>query len=448
MKALYGDDSPIAALATPKAESALALIRCSGKDTLSLIARCFSAPAQLERAPAHSIVYGWLNNAGEKIDSVLVSVFHAPRSYTGEESAEITCHGGVAVVEAVLKTLRAAGFRAALPGEFTFRAFMNGKLDLTKAESVMEIVRAKTDKARERAVQRLAGDLEAQIQDLKRCLLAILAGIEIVLDYPDEELESDREIPDTQAACAVLERLRALSASFQQERLYQEGALLVIAGRPNAGKSSLFNRLLREDRSIVTPVPGTTRDWIEAWIVIEGLPVRLVDTAGLHDSSDTLEQLGINRSRELASCADLVLYVIDGAHGLVPKDEDFIRASPVPLLPVWNKADTAPAPEGYRAVSAKTGAGLADLGKDIAAALLSLPDREIPTGIASERQKSLIDRAVEALEGGLALVQAGQTLDLIAPHFRDALTALGEITGEVSTAELLETIFSQFCVGK
>jgi tRNA modification GTPase len=405
---------------------------------------------RLQKAPANTVLYGWINNAGERIDTVLVSVFHAPKSYTGEESAEISCHGGTAVVDAVLKTLRGAGFRDALPGEFTLRAFMNGKLDLTKAESVMEIVRAKTDKARERAASRLAGALEAEIRDIKTALLEILGGIEIFLDYPDEEVEggAPEQVPDEQAARAALARLSLLADSFQQERLYQEGALLVIAGRPNAGKSSLFNRMLREDRSIVTPVAGTTRDWIEAWIAIEGLPVRLVDTAGLRDSSDPLEQIGVTRSRELISSADLVLYVIDGTEGRTHEDEAFIRSSSTPLLPLWNKADQAPPPEGCRAVSAKSGLGLAELGKAVAATLSGLKDREAPFGIGSERQKSLIDRAVKDIEEGLALSRQGQTLDLIAPCFRDAVDALGEITGEVSTAQLLETIFSRFCVGK
>jgi tRNA modification GTPase len=514
----YGDETPIAALATPPGESALAVIRISGKSAINLMTPFFSRPGVLQKAPGHSLVYGWMiNPAGERIDEVLVAVYRAPKSYTGEEGADISCHGGAAVVKGIMDILKAAGFRNALPGEFTFRAFMTGKLDLTRSESVMELVSARTDRSRERAVHRLSGALEGEIREIKALLLQVLAGTELFLDYSEEDLPASRSgdgsfdgggpeadealgrLPDRALAEEALERLRVLAASYRMERLYHEGALTVIAGRPNAGKSSLFNRLLKEDRSIVTGLPGTTRDWIEAWVSIRGIPIRLADTAGLHASDDAVERLGMERSRELLREADLILYVIDGEAGITGEDRGFFRdfggsrvpagkppevSAPVPLIPLWNKADAAPAPEAsctgkargtgealppgetpfpavnFLPVSAKTGAGIPVLTEAIAAALESAaagessggsPGMAVPKpspGIATARQKELIDEAVQNLAEALALADRTGPLDLIAPLIREGINALGEITGELSTADILETMFSRFCVGK
>jgi tRNA modification GTPase len=467
----YGDTAPILALATPPAESALALIRVSGAHTLELLAAVFSRPGKLLEAPGNTVVHGWITASGEKLDEVLISVYRAPRSYTGEDGADVSCHGGMAVVKTVLGVLKTAGFRDALPGEFTFRAFMNGKLDLTRAESVMELVSAKTDRGREHAVGRLAGSLEQEISGVKTLLVRVLAGTELYLDYSEDELgntndEAAGRLPDRPLAEAALKRLRALAASYRMERLYAGGALAVIAGRPNAGKSSLFNLLLREDRSIVTDIPGTTRDWIEAWISLGGIPIRLIDTAGLHDSEDPVECLGMARSRELLQQADLVLYIIDGTDGITGEDRRFLaqRGSSAPLIPLWNKADKAALRSDLYAetkplpVSAKTGEGLPALIAAIIAQLETVcggsgdsPGIETgrsSTGIGTARQKELIDRAIAALEEALVLADQREPLDLIAPLLREGVNSLGEITGEVSTADILEAMFSRFCVGK
>jgi tRNA modification GTPase len=496
-KPFYGDESPIAALATPPGESALALIRCSGPGSLALLSGIFSRPRRLREAAGNSVVHGWIRlPAGGLIDEVLVSVYRAPKSYTGEEGADISCHGGAAVVRAVLGALTTAGFREGLPGEFSFRAFMNGKLDLTRSESVMELVRARTDSGREHALGRLAGRLRGEIAALKRSLVEALAETELHLDYDEGELglsgggvvsaeSPSAELPSAESPSAesppvalpgrglvedALERLDQLAEGWPGERLYQEGALAVIAGRPNAGKSSLFNALLGEDRSIVTNVPGTTRDWIEALVNIRGIPLRLVDTAGLREigssgapAPDQAEELGIQRSRELLRRADLLLYVIDGTRGLQDEDAALLTAQaalprPAPRLLLWNKADIAPAacppaqpPDrgSFLPVSAKTGEGLAELCGAIEAALGGKPQRGTgETGLGSVRQKELVDRARTALGDALDLADRGGTLDLAAPLLREAVDALGEITGEVSTGDILEAIFSKFCVGK
>ena len=527
----YGDKDPIAALATPLAQSALALIRTSGgggsresgTSAIELLAKVFSRPGKLLDAPGNSIVHGWIvdpvnspesNNGNKnKIDEVLVSVYRNPNSYTGEDGADISCHGGIAAVKAIMAVLKKAGFREALPGEFTFRAFMNGKLDLTRAESVMELVASKTGRGREQAVRRLAGVLEKEISAIKALLVEVLAGTEIYLDYSEDEFfgsqsgaepndEEAGRLPERELAEEAAARLRVLSDLWRRERIYAEGALAVIAGRPNAGKSSLFNYLIREDRSIVTDLPGTTRDWIEALISVEDIPLRLADTAGLRElgknnlasARDEAERIGIQRSLELLDRANLILYVIDGVMGFTSEDRDFLasRKTAAPaaqILVLWNKADLMPPPSlaetalpgKILAVSAKTGEGISELMRSIARLLeaasfctgggtgggeprpSTLAEdtgsenysrvnadtyRQDAVGPGSLRQKELIDVSLNSVEEALALAGQGEALDIIAPMFRSAINALGEITGEVYGGDILEAMFSRFCVGK
>ena len=463
----YGDDSPIAAFATASG-GALALIRCSGKGAIECAETVFSSPEKLRQAAGNTVLHGWIithnlgqEGNGEKIDEVLISVFRAPKSYTGEDSLDISCHGGGAAGRGVMAALRAAGFRDALPGEFTFRAFMNGKLDLTRCESVMELVSAKTDAGRSHAVCRLSGVLENEINIIKKQLVEILSGVEIFLDYSEDEISADADekngrFSGGERARESLVRLRKLAESWQRERIYQEGILAVIAGRPNAGKSSLFNLLLKEERSIVTDIPGTTRDWIEAWISLEGVPIRLADTAGLRDSSDPVEKIGIEHSRNVLEAADVILYLIDGAAGVTAEDRAFI-AEHKPLLVLWNKADIAlPPPDefayAFLAISAKTGEGITELASTITGAIgLRTPaeaEASSEVSLGTIRQKNLVEAAAAALEEALNLAQREEPLDLIAPLIREAVNSLGEITGEVSTAGILEEMFSKFCVGK
>ena len=296
---IYGDEAPIAAVATTPGNSALTLIRCSGNGCIESVSSVFKSSKikTLCEEKGNTVIHGWIvNKEKEKIDEVLISVFRSPKSYTGEDSLDICCHGGYVVAEAVMTVLKTAGLRNALPGEFTFRAFMNGKIDLTRSESVMELVCAKTNKGRQHALRRLSGSLEKEISNIKELLVQVLASTEIFLDYSEDEISADGDeiagkLPNKEIALSAMDSLKKLSASWQFERLYQEGVVIVIAGRPNAGKSSLFNALLKEDRSIVTEVPGTTRDWIEAQISANGIPTRLIDTAGLRDSNDAVEKI-------------------------------------------------------------------------------------------------------------------------------------------------------------
>ncbi|MCX7949760.1 MAG: tRNA uridine-5-carboxymethylaminomethyl(34) synthesis GTPase MnmE [Treponemataceae bacterium] len=507
----YGDEQPIAAYATPLAESALTLIRTSGKESIHQLARVFSRPDRLRTSEGNRILHGWIQTEeGTKLDEVLLMVYRAPHSYTGEDGVDISCHGGYAAARAVMQALLSVGFREALPGEFTFRAFLHGKLDLTRAESVLEMVQARTDEARRHAVDRLLGKLEAEIRSIKEQLMTALAATELFLDYSEddgvsliaqegkdtggslpEQLEAAGRMPDRPLVVEAQHRLRDLARSYQRERLYTEGALIAIAGPPNAGKSSLFNQLVKEERSIVTDIPGTTRDYIEAWISIEGIPIRLVDTAGLRDAQDPIEQIGVARSKSILQRADAVLYVLDGTVGISEEDHLFLeqyrriaqgpyekspdqeeisenrKGKELPLCIVWNKADMAPLTNQKEAslrqalgpllgsvpvcvVSALTGTGIPELAEKMVP-LLGVEKKEVSeqsVGIGSVRQKERIERALAAVEEALVLDSQGEPLDIIAPLLREAVDALGEITGEVSTADILETMFSRFCVGK
>ena len=451
----YSPHEPIAALSTPWGQSALALVRVSGAGSLGLLSGLFDPASALTAAPGHAAVHGRLRDpaaGGENIDEVLVIVYRAPRSFTGEESAEICTHGSPLIVGRVLGLLSRAGFRPAGPGEFTLRAFLNGRLDLTQAEAVNEIVRARTDRARALALHRLAGSVEGKVRALKERLLGLQAAVEVRLDYPEEEL------PGELAPAAELDGLEAelagLAATYRIGRLYQEGVTAVLAGRTNSGKSTLFNRLLREERAIVSEAPGTTRDYLEGGIELEGVPVRLFDTAGYREAGDPVELEGQRRTDTLVDGAQLVLYLVDAAAGLDAEDRLFLEqhSGQAGLLPLWAKADLtgAAAPAGFLAVSAATGQGITELaglmGRRILAGLGPAPGEEAV--IDSLRQKELLDRALASFREFQAGLRAGTSLDLLAVDLREALEALGRITGEVVTQDILAEIFSRFCVGK
>lgn len=447
---------PIAALATPPGSGALAVLRTSGPGAIELAASCFSRPEALRAAPGHSLVRGSFIDpeSGDMVDDVLAAVFRAPRSYTGEDSVEFSCHGSPAVARRVLSVLESAGFAPALPGEFTFRAFASGKLDLVRAEAVRELSSASSEAARRDALARLSGRLSSEFSALRDKIVDLLAEIEVRLDYPEDE---GPEAPAGWAPglAAALSRVESLIASHAAGRLRDEGALVVAAGRPNAGKSSLFNLLLREERAIVSPEPGTTRDWIEAWIELGGMALRLADTAGLREAESEIESAGVSRSRDLVGRADVVVYLADGRGGADAADMEFLARHP-DAIRVWNKTDLpdcAPVPEGWIGVSAATGAGLRGLERAIsdritqaAGGAASAAEAEIR--VASRRQKSLLDACAASLRDALRDLDAGAPLDSLAVCVREAADRLGEITGEISGEEVFERIFGSFCLGK
>ncbi|MGA2764849.1 MAG: tRNA uridine-5-carboxymethylaminomethyl(34) synthesis GTPase MnmE [Spirochaetia bacterium] len=442
-------DDPIAALATPLASSALAVIRVSGTGSLDLLARLVKGGGTAASWRGNSIRRRVMRDGEEDVDEVMLAVYRAPRSYTGEDSAEIISHGSIPVIQRLLSLLTRSGFRPAGPGEFTQRAFLNGRMDLTRAEAVNEIVRARTDRARALALQRLSGAIESRVRAAREGLVDLRAGLEVAIDYPEDQHEGGL---DHQGALdRTISLLEGLTRTYRQGRIYQEGASVAIAGATNSGKSSLFNAILRQERAIVSDVHGTTRDWLEGTVSLEGIPVRLFDTAGLRRTSDPLEVEGMRRTGQVLESADCVIYIVDSTRGLDDEDRAFLsRRSGVPLVRAWNKVDlpeSRSAPEGFMPLSATTGHGLEKLETEVAATLGSPAESGEPL-IDSVRQRDLIGRALAAL-GRLREARArGVSADLLAVDLADAMDALGEITGEITTAEVLERMFAAFCVGK
>lgn len=453
----YTPEEAIAAIATALAPAALGILRCSGKNCIELLSKIFSRPKALLQAQGNTLVYGWISADENKIDEVLVSVFRAPKSFTGEDMVEISCHGGVHVVQTIYNLLLKSGFRAAERGEFTFRAFINGKADLTKAEAIREIIDSKTDESQSRAAGRLAGNLYETIDEVKKHIVDTLAAIEVEIEYPEDE-ETIADSFDSTELKKAEESLKELADSWKSEKIYQDGARVVLCGKTNAGKSSLFNALLKEDRAIVSDIEGTTRDFIESWIDFSGIPARLFDTAGLRQTNDKIEAVGVERTKDLSGEADLILYLIDSKTGLSTEDESFISEHrSIPLIIVWNKCDLAGEKienEGKDfalpqvRIAAKKGTGLGDLSEAVKKALsvTESTDRN-RTGLGSERQKNAVERALESVRHALTLSE-DYALDAVVQDLEDSLDSLGEITGDVTPDDVLGSIFSHFCVGK
>ena len=459
----YTPEEPIAAIATALAPSALALIRLSGKNCISLLSKVFSRPKALNQAEGNTIVYGWIvnpENPEEKqpVDEVLVSVFRAPKSYTGEEMAEISCHGGISPVTAIFNLLLKNGFRTALPGEFSFRAFVNGKSDLTKAEAVKEIIDSKTDASRSLAVGRLSGNLFNEIQSIKEKIISTIASIEVELEYPEDE-ENFSDSFDSTLLEQAKDSLTELSKSWQSQKLYQDGARIILCGKTNAGKSSLFNALLKEERAIVSDIEGTTRDWIESWVSFDGIPARLFDTAGLRITDDVIEQRGVEMTKDLTQDADIILYLVDSTKSEAQEDIDFISSfkNRIPVIKVLNKIDILENETSKDdslelpivKISAKTGLGISDLVKEVKNTLVkSTKSERTQAGLGSERQKQAVDEALDSVNHALEVSCTDFTMDAVVQDLEDALSFLAEITGETTPDDILGNIFANFCVGK
>lgn len=461
----YTPEEPIAAIATALAPGAIGIVRASGKGCIDLIAKCFSRPKALSQAEGNTMVYGWIvDNRGEfqaKIDEVMLGVYKAPKSFTGEDMVEIFCHGGVNVVSSIFNLLIQNGFRQAQKGEFTFRAYINGKTDLTKAEAVKEIIDSKTDASRSHAAGRLAGNLFNEIDSIKKLIVDTLASIEVGIEYPEDE-ETIADTFDNTNLLLAKERLSQLKDSWKSEKLYQDGARVVLAGKTNAGKSSLFNALLKEERAIVSDIEGTTRDWLESWVSFDGIPGRLFDTAGLRQTDDVIEARGVELTKDLSNDADLILYLVDSRNGLTAEDKKFIEGQKqVPLILVWNKADLVEAKTSDSQISsvakaecfisAKTGSGIGELCgkvKEIICKTSSTSERT-QAGLGSQRQKESVSEALERITHALEISRDGEYgLDAVVQDLEDSLDSLGEVTGSVTPDDVLGSIFSHFCVGK
>lgn len=453
----YAPEEPISSIATALAPAALGIVRVSGTGCIELVSKVFSRPKALLEAPGNTLVYGWIVDQGQKIDEVMLSVYRAPKSFTGEDMVEISCHGGPAVVTAIQNLMLKSGFRQANRGEYTFRAYINGKTDLTKAEAVKEIIDSHTDTSRSHAAGRLAGSLFTEIDSIKKLIIDTLASIEVEIEYPEDE-ETIADTFDRKNIEIAIKRLQSLVDSWQGEKLYQDGARVVLAGRTNAGKSSLFNAILKEERAIVSDIEGTTRDWLESWASINGIPVRLFDTAGLRETSDQIEAQGVEISRNLVHDADVVLYLVDSQQGLIKEDRDFIEHCTEPLIIVETKIDkdgenreNIEIKESFSVckISSKTGEGIAELFNQISAILTAgLSSERQQAGLGSARQKESVAEALESVKHALLSADDNYTLDAVVQDLEDAIDSLGEVTGDVTPDDVLGSIFANFCVGK
>ncbi len=442
----------IAAVSTPFGQGALAVIRLSGAEALPVAGQALGrAPEGLEERHAHRAKV----RAGDGVvlDDVVVTVFRGPRSYTGEDVVEISCHGGVLVVQRLLERLLECGARSAEAGEFTQRAFLNGKLDLTQAEAVMDVISAQTDLALRAAQHQLGGRIGVETEILRGEILEILAHVEAYIDFPEEDID-----PDTGAGLigrleGVKTRIDELLATAGQGRILREGARTVICGKPNVGKSSLLNVLLGYERAIVSERAGTTRDTVEEVVNVGGIPVRLIDTAGIRESVDEIERQGVERTKQHLAEADLVLEVVDASRekgALLPSDN---RENRHHLL-VLNKADLGAHPDWDQegkgvAISCKEGTGMDALGEAIGEQLsLGAASWGQEAVAVNARHQDCLRRAEKALSAAREQLSAGESPEFAAVDLRIALDAIGEVAGKVETEELLGEIFGRFCIGK
>ncbi|HZS77518.1 MAG TPA: tRNA uridine-5-carboxymethylaminomethyl(34) synthesis GTPase MnmE [Ktedonobacteraceae bacterium] len=468
----------IAAIATPPGYGGIGVVRVSGPDAFGVVLPLVRRPGgENGTPPSHMLTYAHIVVPGslEVLDEVLVAFMSAPRTYTREDVVEIQGHGGPLVLSRILREVLAQGARMANPGEFTLRAFLNGRLDLAQAEAVMDLIRAETEAGQRLALQQLRGRISAQVQEARHQLLGVIARIEASIDFPEEDVptpQADELRPSIQIA---QNKIEDMLAGAEQGRLYRTGLRTAIIGRPNVGKSSLLNALLGTERAIVTPIAGTTRDTVEEAANVRGIPLHLIDTAGITPTSDPVERIGVERSRAAAESADVVLLVFDGSEPLSSQDlqvseelramgfgedQQLDKQAKRPVILVLNKADRPRQLEVERlqqlwpespcvVTSILTGEGLPALEEAIANLVLAGKTVGSESAlITSARHQEALRRALEHTQAALAPLQAGLPLDFVSIDLRAAYDALGEVTGETASDDLLDRIFSEFCIGK
>jgi len=448
----------IAAIATPLGEGGIAMIRLSGPQSLAIADACFRPAAQFSKpsaAATHTLHYGWVVRRGRVVDDVLLSVMRAPRTFTREDVVEITCHGGLLPAKLVLDTVLENGARLAGPGEFTRRAFLNGRIDLAQAEAVADLIHSRTELAAAAAQEQLAGHLSRRINLLRDNVMNILAHVEAHIDFPDEDIAPDKREKMTGRLRAALALTDELLRTAGEGRLLRRGIRAAIIGRPNVGKSSLLNRLLGRDRAIVSPIPGTTRDTIEETASVRGIPVVFIDTAGLRETADGIEAEGVRRGRDALAAAELILHVLDGSEPLEAFDRQLLAEfAGRPRLLARNKSDLPrrlelPAGLASLDVCCLTGAGVEELKDAIKGTVWAGAIRaEMLQVMINSRHEDALRRARAAAERALAALRDDAGLELAAVDLRAAANAVGEIVGKTTTEDLLDSIFSQFCIGK
>ena len=456
---MYKEDT-IAAVATPPGEGGIAIVRISGPDAEQIAGAVFRQNNHGNgKLKSHKLYHGKIRDprSDAVLDEVLLTVMRKPRSYTGETVVEVHCHGGALLVREILRLILSQGARHAEPGEFTKRAFLNGRIDLAQAEAVLDLIQARTQKGISLALKQAEGGVSDWVDAMRNSLLDCIVQVEAAIDFPEEEIELLQRAQLSEKISGLRDEIRSITATYEYGKLYREGARVCICGRPNVGKSSLLNALLGEERVIVTPVPGTTRDVVEESVNLGGLPVTLWDTAGLRKTEDQVERIGVELAKRHVDKADLVILVLDGSTELTADDESLLRGIKKKTIIVLNKDDLSRKLSeealdhfgiGDRySVSAKFGSGIAALKNGLRARLLEV-NAEAPVVITNLRHRSALICCEEALDNAQMSLAENQPAEFIAVDLHNAKEALEEIIGKVDNEVLLERIFSSFCIGK
>ena len=453
----------IASISTAPGIGGIGIIRMSGKDTFSILDRIFKAKNEknIDDINGYSIKYGHIIENEKIVDEVLVSYFKAPRSYTTEDMCEINSHGGTVIMKKILDLCIKNGAEFAEPGEFTKRAFLGGRIDLSQAESVIDIINAKSEREAKEGIKQLDGFLSEEIKDIKKELLEIMTNIEVSIDYPEYDTPEVTNLEIIKEINSTREKLKKLEKSFDNGKIIKQGIRTVIIGKPNAGKSSLLNAILREERAIVTEIEGTTRDTIEEFVNINGIPINLIDTAGIRESKDMVEKIGIEKSKKLAQDADLIIAILDSSKDLTEEDLEILEiAKNKKAIIVLNKIDLGqkitdenPKLQDFNKntinLSIKNKIGLETLFTKITD-MFNLNEIVLDNDIVitNERHKSLISKAIENLDKSENTLNNGMPVDIVEISLKDVLSNLGAITGEEASEEIINEIFSRFCLGK
>ncbi|MBA2872900.1 tRNA modification GTPase [Anoxybacillus calidus] len=456
----------IAAISTPLGEGAIAIVRLSGNEAIQIADKIFKGVGdkRLKDVPSHTIHYGHIvdPSSGQTVEEVMVTVMRAPKTFTREDVVEINCHGGLFSVNRVLQLVLTNGARLAEPGEFTKRAFLNGRIDLSQAEAVMDLIRAKTDRAMNVALSQMEGRLSKLIRGLRQTILETLAHVEVNIDYPEyDDVEEMTHKMLIEKALYVRDEINKLLQTSQQGKILREGLATVIIGRPNVGKSSLLNSLVHENKAIVTDIPGTTRDVIEEYVNVRGVPLRLIDTAGIRETEDIVERIGVERSREVLKKADLILLVLNYNEELTPEDEQLFEAvKDMDVIVIVNKTDLPQKIDMGRVrelagnwpivtTSLLQEKGIDELEEAISSLFFTgaIEAKDL-TYVSNSRHIALLHQAKQAVEEAISGIEAGVPIDIVQIDLTRTWELLGEIIGDTVHESLIDQLFSQFCLGK
>ena len=450
----------IAAISTPRGEGGIGIIRISGDKSFEILDKIFNTKNPNRDLGFYKFNYGFIHDNGKIIDEVMAVRMKAPKTYTCEDVVEINCHGGHLISEKVLELVLKNGARHAEQGEFTKRAFMNGRIDLSQAEAVMDIIQGKTEKSISLSLEQLRGDLRDKIGSFKKALLDVTAHVNVVLDYPEEGIDDPLPSNLRENLENVYAEADRLISSYDKGKKIKEGIKTVIAGKPNVGKSTLLNSLLKEERAIVTHIPGTTRDVIEEIINIKGIPLVLTDTAGIRKTEDIVENIGVEKSKKFIENADLVLLVLDASRELESEDREVIQEiqnNNKKTIVLLNKIDLERkieldefGLENILEISAKDNIGIEDMEEKIYSYIVEekVEDSSEKLIITNIRHKTALEKTKDAIRNIFETIDAGMPMDLISVDLKEALDSLSEITGEISSEDILDHVFGNFCVGK